>query len=418
MKKSLIALAALSAIAGAAQAQSSVEVYGLIDMSYGTVKSTGVKEDKLTSTGGTNSANGTGTLNGTRLGFRGTEDLGGGLKAGFVMEYGINLTAAEDPATADAVKGQTMANLRQGFVSLSDAKLGTVVAGTIYSPIDATSGSLAGAQAHGGTNWGTGAASLFKYGQNARAANGIAYVSPTFAGLTAKVGTQQAENVRVNGAAKTNGATIWALDYAQGPVKAGYAYEKIKNATVATSASSALTSAGAAPGAATAAAKFAFTPLIGSDNDNNLAVSSGTAGYGLTVNADLTYNVFGGSYNFGFATVGLNEAKYKVQTNGNGTVAAVGFGKLESTQDSVSFTVPVTAALSLGGAYTDGKLEVDSVKQWDTKAYDLLAVYTLSKRTNVYLINGQTKYDKASSNTLSGVSVKQTQTMVGVRHSF
>lgn len=90
MKKSLVALAVLAA-AGAASAQSSVTVFGVIDTAFTRVSSetaTGdVKRNSLTS-----GANRT-----SRIGFRGTEDLGGGLKVGFWLEAGI---AADNGASA------------------------------------------------------------------------------------------------------------------------------------------------------------------------------------------------------------------------------------------------------------------------------------------------------------------------------
>ncbi|MGE8396727.1 MAG: porin, partial [Comamonas sp.] len=78
MKKSLIALAALAA-SGFAMAQSSVTLFGVVD--------TGVTYVD----GGTNWSGLTSGNNATsRLGFRGVEDLGGGLKANFWLEAGIN----------------------------------------------------------------------------------------------------------------------------------------------------------------------------------------------------------------------------------------------------------------------------------------------------------------------------------------
>lgn len=87
MKKSLLALAALATV-GAVSAQSSVTLYGTIDVGYGShsvdgrdgarsIRSSGVME-------GANSGN--------RIGFRGTEDLGAGMKAEFVIEQGISPT--------------------------------------------------------------------------------------------------------------------------------------------------------------------------------------------------------------------------------------------------------------------------------------------------------------------------------------
>jgi predicted porin len=405
MKKLLIAAAALSVVAGA-QAQSSVEVYGILDMSYSELKNTGADTNKLTSIGGVNSGNGSGILNGSRLGFRGTEDLGAGNKAKFVVEYGINLTAAEQTDgnnaarvtnTTAAVTGSAIGALRQGYVALENANLGTIAAGTMYSFVDASSGALAGSQAHGGSNNGQGAASLFKYGQNARAANAIAYISPSFSGVTLKLGTQQSETIRSSNSAtvEQNSSNMYAIDYAAGPVKAGYAYQKIKNVTNATAVNAPTSATG------TAGAGVQLVNLVGVTNDTNgISALAGTA--------NLTYKVYGGSYNFGFATVGLNHSDYKNEV-------VTGAANVESSQNSLSASIPVSGTKwTINTAYTDGKLETTGVKSYDTTAYDLFAVYTLSKRTNVYLFNNQTKFDAPS----TGTDYKQSQTGVGVRHSF
>ena len=78
MKKSLIALAALASVATVAQAQSSVTIYGIVDAAL--VSVTGA------SATGKVQGMGNGGLSTPRLGFRGTEDLGGGLKANFHLE--------------------------------------------------------------------------------------------------------------------------------------------------------------------------------------------------------------------------------------------------------------------------------------------------------------------------------------------
>ncbi|NIC42349.1 porin, partial [Aquabacterium sp. A08] len=77
MKAHLIALAAVAAC-GAAAAQSNVSVYGRLDLSVGSEK------DNIANT--SKSAVSSGLLTTSRLGFRGTEDLGGGLKAIFQIE--------------------------------------------------------------------------------------------------------------------------------------------------------------------------------------------------------------------------------------------------------------------------------------------------------------------------------------------
>lgn len=90
MKKALIALAVLGLTGGAAVAQSSVTLYGIIDADVKYVKTGGLTVKKLDSSG----------LNTSRIGVRGTEDLGGGLKVGFVLESQVNT----DTGSADATR--------------------------------------------------------------------------------------------------------------------------------------------------------------------------------------------------------------------------------------------------------------------------------------------------------------------------
>ncbi len=79
MKKSLVALAILGTIAGTAAAQSSVTLFGVVDLTTRYTKSNGESKMNLSKDG----------LNSSRLGVRGVEDLGGGLKAGFWLESGL-----------------------------------------------------------------------------------------------------------------------------------------------------------------------------------------------------------------------------------------------------------------------------------------------------------------------------------------
>ena len=79
MKKSLLALAALTAFAGAASAQSSVTLFGVVDVAGTYIDNDQASKYLLASSGNSSS----------RLGFRGVEDLGGGLRAGFWLEASI-----------------------------------------------------------------------------------------------------------------------------------------------------------------------------------------------------------------------------------------------------------------------------------------------------------------------------------------
>src|SRR6201996_8516401 len=97
MKKSLVALAAL-AVAGVASAQSSVTLFGVVDASI-----TGFRVQSQTPFGVTvtkeqNTLSNSGQ-NSSRLGFRGTEDLGGGLAASFWLEAGLNNNNGTGSAT-------------------------------------------------------------------------------------------------------------------------------------------------------------------------------------------------------------------------------------------------------------------------------------------------------------------------------
>ena len=117
MKKSLFALAAVGAFAGAAQAQSSVTVYGIMDVGFtGGQARAGASKEQVNRFSNSMES-------GSRLGFRGNEDLGGGLSAQFVFELGIN------PA-GDNMSNTWTPNIRQGFVGLSQKGLGTARIGT------------------------------------------------------------------------------------------------------------------------------------------------------------------------------------------------------------------------------------------------------------------------------------------------
>ena len=103
MKKSLIALAVLAA-SGVAFAQSSVTLYGVADAGIGKIEAGGNDgSDKTEFISGSTMNNGT-----SRLGVRGVEDLGGGLKAGFQFETGLDL---DNGAQADTAFWARQANV-------------------------------------------------------------------------------------------------------------------------------------------------------------------------------------------------------------------------------------------------------------------------------------------------------------------
>lgn len=134
MKKSLFALAAVGAIAGTAQAQSSVTVYGVMDLGY-----VGSNTSTANNTGTTPTQNGVvkttynqftdAAQSSSRLGFKGNEDLGGGLSAFFTVETALT------PNAQQAFSSSTTTANRQTFAGLKKAGVGQFAFGTQYTAI-------------------------------------------------------------------------------------------------------------------------------------------------------------------------------------------------------------------------------------------------------------------------------------------
>ena len=117
MKKSLLALAVLGAYAGVASAQSSVTIFGIVDLSVNQIKNGDLKTTSMQSN----------QLNSNRLGFRGYEDLGGGLGAGFHLEGGD-----ERSDNGSQTAGFNFA--RKSTVSLISQRGGEIRLGRDYMP--------------------------------------------------------------------------------------------------------------------------------------------------------------------------------------------------------------------------------------------------------------------------------------------
>ena len=210
MKKNLLALAALTLVSGAAFAQSSVTLYGVADVGIG--KEAGQKTGMISG----NAVNNTTSY----IGFRGIEDLGGGLKAGFKLEQYVNM---EDGATASAngsfVRGETFSRaanlwLEGGFGQFKMGRSGTpsynamltwsIVGDAIYSP------------------------SLMRYGsvgRDLRTSSQFSYKTPVFGGFSAEVAF-------VSKGDRNDKSNKYDLNviYDNGPISAGIAYNKIQNA--------------------------------------------------------------------------------------------------------------------------------------------------------------------------------------------
>jgi predicted porin len=193
MKKSLVALAVLAA-SGAAMAQSSLTLYGIADLWVGNLKNDGKGV-----------VMGNGGLSTSRLGFKGSEDLGGGLTANFTFEQKLQLT-----------NGATNANTfdRQANVGLSGG-FGTIKLGRGWNPMDDVFG-----LSNSGFDSALSANSVWLNSYNGAADAQLYYASPEFAGFTAAASTQLKDD------APGGKLSAFSLSYANGPIAVNLGYEK------------------------------------------------------------------------------------------------------------------------------------------------------------------------------------------------
>jgi porin len=210
MKKNLLALAALTLVSGAALAQSSVTLYGVADVGIG--KEAGKKVGMISGNAVNNAT--------SYIGFRGIEDLGGGLKAGFRLEQYVNMKngATASPNGFLGNENETYGRaanlwLEGGFGQFKMGRSETpsynamlawsIVGDAVYSP------------------------SLNRYsavGRWARSSSQFSYKTPVFAGFSAEVAfVAKGDN---GNKAKYDLNVV----YENGPIIAGVAYNKIQDA--------------------------------------------------------------------------------------------------------------------------------------------------------------------------------------------
>ena len=249
MKKSLIALAVL-ATTSAAMAQSSVTLFGRLDAGLANVKTetTGaasVSQTKIDSS----------IMRTTYWGMKGSEDLGGGLKANFDLQAGF----AIDTGVGNAGLFERHANvgLSGGFGAVNLGRVYT----SYYSLFSATNNITDGNVATTGKVWATGAAAT-----TVRASNAVRFDTADFGGFSGSV--TYALNEAAPPASNENGTNLSLhVKYAAGPILVGVAYEEVKAAYLT-------------PAAAPAATK---NTLIAGSYD--LGVAKLTGGYNMASDA-------------------------------------------------------------------------------------------------------------------------------------
>jgi len=219
MKKALIALAVLGLTGGAAVAQSSVTLFGVLDADVKYVKTGDTTLKKLDSSG----------LNTSRFGVRGTEDLGGGLKAGFWLESEINTDngiASSAPTPASPTPSNTAFWARRATVSLSgdfgEVRLGRnkTVSRLHLEDFDPSAFTGLGSVSVLYSNLGSGNGT--SYG---RADNLVSYSLPgNLGGFYGGVDVSAGEGVG------TNKGQSFRLGYKEGPLHVSGAYASTSNA--------------------------------------------------------------------------------------------------------------------------------------------------------------------------------------------
>lgn len=213
MKKSLIALAVLAA-SGAAMAQSTVTLYGIADVWVGSTKDTAgdaVARER-------NTVMGSGGYNGSRFGLRGSEDLGGGLKANFVLEQGFDVSNGNVTVVSGAQFSRAAwLGLSGGF---GEVRFGRQL--TAYDTLrGATNNSFDSAFATTATVFAAGVADYAS-----RVDNSIQYISPTVSGFTGAVTYGLGENKTAT--ASSRDTLAMHLRYAAGPLLVGVAYQTVE----------------------------------------------------------------------------------------------------------------------------------------------------------------------------------------------
>ncbi|MFN8899917.1 MAG: porin [Pseudomonadota bacterium] len=380
MKKSLLALAALTAFAGVASAQSSVTLFGVVDLNARNVKNGSAGSLKTLSTDG---------LASTRFGVRGVEDLGGGLRAGFWLEAGFGAdTAAGASAGADASgnrigTGGLVFNRRATLSLLGgfgEVRLGrdytpTFWNHTIFDPF--------------GTNGVASQTNLITPASGASGSNTTRVLGYTSNGLNS--GTSTGTVVRADNSIGYFLPTMGGL-YGQVMIAAGEGFT----------------------GAKYVGGRFGY-----SAGPINVAVAVGRTE--VTSSADLSAVNFGGSWNLGFATLMAQYHSYEADRTG-----AAGFTLDRSLKNWLVGAVMPMGASSFKFSYAKSSGEFsDTVRDGDATQLGLGYQYDLSKRTALYANYSRVKnnkgarfYASGSGPLNAGTDFTSTGYEFGVRHSF
>ncbi|WP_175946257.1 porin [Caballeronia sp. BCC1704] len=370
--------------AGSAVAQSQVNLYGLLDTSITYVNNANANGDNLW-------AMGSGNLLGNRWGLKGSEDLGGGLRAIFTLENGFN------PNTGALNQGGRMFG-RQSFVGIDSAQMGTLTLGRQYDPLADLVWPVTG-DFYFGSVFAT-PGDVDNYDTSSRTSNAIKYTSPVIAGL-------QFEGMYALGgvAGRTGSGQTWSagISYNNGPlsVAGGYFYAANSN------------------------------PAVGGVRTTWSGTSDGTFDGSLVNGAYISAKSIGiaraaARYSFAAFNVGIDYSNALYRPDGMSTFAST--EKYDTGRGYLTFQADPRLLFGVGYSFT--RATGDAGARYHQVS--LGADYTLSKRTDIYLVGAWQKANGSQRTTTGGLqdaqaSVgsygyggKSTQSVValGLRHKF
>jgi len=444
MKKSLLAVAAIGAFASAAQAQSSVTVYGIIDAGYigsnareGSVSSaaTNKQENKIQKSAFGQSAEQT-----SRLGFKGTEDLGGGASAFFTVELGLtpqnsNLSGgtAEDRIQRNTNGSGSAIDNRQSFVGLKKNGVGQFAFGRQYTPVFNTGAATSPGQYNNvvgdlvynsgsvyNSSASTGNGTNNNIGFTNRASNSLTAQSDNFAGFVVggmySVNNQNQTELSAPGvtASAGGGNTNWGGWGLNG----SFTWQKLY------------------VGVAYQSFKTQYSTGVSPSTSNNAGavvnVGSATSTTGQTIAAGALFpaaqisdkqTLVGATYDFGILKAYAQWVGRKVQndyttlSSAANTAAGAAGEQLNRNAQQIGVRSYITPTIESWASLGTGKVKATYLNQSaNFVGYQLGSNYYLSKRTNLYAIYGQTQ--TSSSSITGNVGAGANQYALGVRHTF
>jgi len=409
MKKSLFALAALGAFAGAAQAQSSVTLFGILDASVTYMQNSGAA-GSTTAPGAMTQPAGTSTTNATlggpttgsnfvyydsqifssQWGLKGTEDLGGGMKANFILNGDANTNAG-----GSDVRGIFR---RQAWVGLSGG-FGEVRLGDQANPIVTASANLFPV----GGNTVNGVRTTVGYSAADNNRNSVGYLTPIFGGFQGEL--QYSMNNTIDGGLSDGTAMNARAFYSAGNLEVNAAYQK------RTSMSATGNAAQCGATVASDAAKAQLVGAVATVSTGSTTINCPAANYGGDVTgylAGIKYKVtptlqlglgwaHGEGDNTNYingvnAANGITSSPVTVTTTGAGkAVAATAASVYNLNAAILGVGYQATPTLLLGANYI--------ISTADSSMTNLQARYSLSKRTMLYF---QGTMAKNGAGTLNG----------------